>query len=573
MAEGTLAKNFFFGRNNSSVYLTTQAGYDFFYGVPQRQKQLISLAKAQLSAQRDAVSAIERSNSYLAQEIRQVGANLEASINRVGYDIVTAVEHLEFSLLCEFREVKWLLEQIGDYLHEIIKILKNKRKFEANELLNQALTNLKKGYYGEAEERLLKALDYDNTDFQIHRNLGFIYIHKDDAEKALEHFQKSVSFSPTERLKFEALGDLARIFYAIEKYQQAAETSSMLINLANQNPDIVKDDETARSWYMYGVYWGLANNIDACIKGIDTAINLKSHYYALSGIDRELDSVRDHINAFLKIKADTTAKQARANFTSLTHKRNELKRHNGKYAKSVIEIDKNINIINEKLKNTSYTDLIEIKDNCDYMIKALGLIIDRANCSNQVHEIERKIQDLEKTIKQLDKEHNDEIENLKRRENAKIRFKKWTLITLRPIVSLVSFIIPAVIATGIIYSLFSYMEGPGSNPADSLGDAFSQVIVALIMLAVLFASLAAGLVGPFYAFGLGWLYMSEKIKDLSRSVYVSKDKPYVLIKCHSKLEQLKSQLHNLENKIKDLSSQITKMINKIVWSSSSDRVG
>ena len=81
MARGELARKFFFGDSNQ--YLITDAERNFFYGIPQSQKQIVSLAKAQLASQRATAKAIVQSNSYAAQELNQLNRSMEASISSI----------------------------------------------------------------------------------------------------------------------------------------------------------------------------------------------------------------------------------------------------------------------------------------------------------------------------------------------------------------------------------------------------------------------------------------------------------------------------------------------------------
>ena len=106
MANGHLSKKFLFGANNSPIYMPATPEYDFFIGIPERQKKLVKLAQAQVAAQYEISKSIESSNSKIANEIKQFSAeldgaitNLSTNITQVGDTIVSAIDSLEYSII------------------------------------------------------------------------------------------------------------------------------------------------------------------------------------------------------------------------------------------------------------------------------------------------------------------------------------------------------------------------------------------------------------------------------------------------------------------------------------------
>jgi tetratricopeptide (TPR) repeat protein len=493
MASGQLSKRFFFG-SNSSIYLTTHAQHDFFYGIPQRQKQLLSLAKAQLAAQYETANIIAQSNSYVAQEIRQFSAAMENSLAKLGDDVTFAIDQLGYSLVCEFREVQWLLVQQGKLLQEIIELLRKRRKVEANELLEQGIANLANGFYNEAKDRLLRALEFDNTDYQVHRNLGFIYVHEDNDAKAVEHFHKAMIFAPSKKQKFDALGDLSRTYYATGNYREAAEYANELIKMASEAKPIPKtgtiiipnshssssdrlllnDDEIARCWYNYGVYHGLAQKFDTCVKGLDKAIDLQRHYFVLASIDHDLNDGRRYVGDLLISKSKNARSQAISSYEAYKKRRQQLdySSHNEIWQK-ISRVDESAQIIEEKLRNPSYSDLLDVNANLRTMIEIVNGVDTEIKCRKEIERIESQLLTDEKELKRQQEREDKRISRLEGLEKFKAGIREFWASIFSLIVILLAFAAMAAVLGALVYLNWTKVD----FRADSLGSALLYLIL------------------------------------------------------------------------------------------------
>lgn len=574
MANGHLSKKFLFGANNSLIYMPATPEYDFFIGIPERQKKLVKLAQAQVAAQHEISKSIESSNSKIANEIKQFSAelggaitNLSANITQVGDTIVSAIDSLEYSIICEFREVRWLLSQVGDHLEEIINILKNKRKFEANELLEQALSNLNNGYYKEAKDRLLKAIEFDNTDYQIHRNLGFVFLHDDNADKAIEHFQKTVAFSPNNKCKIDALADLSRSYYAIDNYSKALEHLDELLEILNQKRNIVNEDEFARILYNYSVYSGLIGDTDTCLKNLDQSIKLRRNYFVLATIDQDFKNIRNYINKFLTDTVELASQAAESNCRPLFILVEDLSKNVKNYESSYLdEVYKNINIVKLKLENPSYTDLIDIKVNSLVLTNIMKLIKNEKELQEELEATEKDLSKEEKRLNEFEEKEKDEIKRLEIKERKGAESRKFRATFLRGIIVIISFGALAIIA--FLFFSASWKgcmqhldERPPQGFFAAIGNLISTILWGIFNLALVPVSLVA----PFW--------VSSKILD-SMKEYVSeagmiKKVDYIRPTEHEGLitsaSNKRSKVSNLMQKLHNLKSKITNYLNEINW--------
>ncbi|MGB7061790.1 MAG: hypothetical protein WBF13_05485 [Candidatus Zixiibacteriota bacterium] len=574
MADNQLVKKFLFGANNYPIYVPGTPEYDFFIGIPQRQDKLVKLAQAQLSAQYDMAKSIEAGSSYIATEIEQFSAELggaisqlDASVARSGDNVVNAMGNLEYSLICEFREVRWLLSQIGAHSEEVIAILKNKRKVEANELLEQALSNLKTGYYQEAKDRLFKALEFDNTDYQIHRNLGFVFLHEENATKAIEHFQKAVAFSPTESCKVGAMVDLSRAFYADDSFADAAKHLSELIDDIDHDPNIVTRDEYARILYNHSVYSGLAGEIDTCLANLQKAIELRRTYFVLAFIDQDLEKIRTPVNEFLAGQTNMAVKEAERSLLSSFSKRKQAdKMFESNSLSSIVEVDRNLNIAESKLKVGSYTDLIDIKANCLALNGVMDSIQDHDGMQKNLKMLEEDLEKDEVRLKEYEEKERNEIKALEISESRSAESRELRAIILRGLILVIAFASTA--AIGFLFAGASWKGCSGflesSKPHGVLG-ALGDLIIAILWGVFNIALVPAGLVAPFWVSAKIRNSMKDYVIEAGKIKKVHYTRPTEHDRLIASVSKKRGQVPDLEHRLSNLKSKTTDSLNKLLW--------
>lgn len=78
---------------------------------------------------------------------------------------------------------------------QILETLASSRRVEATQLIEQGWANLLNGYREEAQQRFEQSLEFDNTVFLPHAELGDIYEQVGDLERAEAHLRKAADFS------------------------------------------------------------------------------------------------------------------------------------------------------------------------------------------------------------------------------------------------------------------------------------------------------------------------------------------------------------------------------------------
>jgi len=569
MARGELARKFFFGDSNQ--YLITDAERNFFYGIPQSQKQIVSLAKAQLASQRATAKAIVQSNSYAAQEINQLNRSMEASISSIlhlGMNTAAAIEQLEDSLVCEFREAKWLLAQQSELLQEIIKILQNQRSVQANELIRQATSNLVRGFYEEAKDRLLKALAWDNTDFQVHRNLGFVYLHTDNGDKAIEHFYKAQSFAPNKRAQFDACADLARSYYAIGDVNKATEYEGKLITMTHQTLGLANADEIARCWYTLGVYNCLSHRSAPCVSALKTSILLHPRYFALAAIDRDFDIERKNVNALLGNLAEDASNRVSVSYNEFVKERNSIPPSQGDMVRQTMEsVDHHAKIAEGRIRNASYSDLLKVDKHYRIMKQIVHLAKEEASCKSALKSMLRELKRDKAKLDDLYDQEEERQASLARIEKIKSANKKiWASLGYTFFV-LLCFMGTAAVLGGITFfsgnKMIDMLEGQSTS--QSIFWMIASAILAIIWGLTNLALVVASVVMPFAVARALLTNMGKFVSNAGESGKSDHGEAHLLQRYRSIVSQKKRRQNQLQHSIVKLSSQTEQLLKRIAW--------
>ena len=268
---------------------------DFFLGVPARQREMLSLAKAQVLEQREAAKAIVESNVAGADAIcRELGIQterLEQAIQGGSEAVVTAIGYLGERIAGELGEIRWELVQLRAVSEQILAVLRQPRSAEARELLNQGIRNLVNDKLEQAEERFNLALQLDNTDYQILMNLSAVELRKGNALRALVFVHDALTLPPNldTQARADALWHLARIHYAAYEYPKAFEH-------AHQSTAILS---TPRRILQLGVYAILGGNVKEGLSLIARAVRQDPRLFAVAASTPDLAAHRSDIMRLL----------------------------------------------------------------------------------------------------------------------------------------------------------------------------------------------------------------------------------------------------------------------------------
>lgn len=286
---------------------------DFFVGGPTRQRELIALTETQIELTRRATTALRDSTSEVASVIREELDRQTAAISdvvRQGADwVVSAVDDLADRVSAELVEIRWQLVQLRSTSEQILQVLKRPLSTQAQEYLQQGIRNLVNDKLEPAEERFLKALELDNTDYQILMNLATVELRKGNAQKVAAYLQDALTLPANldKSARAEALWSLARLHYAESNYRSAASVAKESLALVSK----------PRRVFQYGVYLVLAGDAGQGFSTVESAIRSDPQLFGLAAISSDLASSRARLEALLSSLAGESIAKLRAQYDEL----------------------------------------------------------------------------------------------------------------------------------------------------------------------------------------------------------------------------------------------------------------
>lgn len=320
-----LMHQFTFGRNfmlKEAVSLPTE----LFAGGSVAEREMIRLGRIGVQAQLAAGEEISRSvlagaHIVAAQTAAQT-LELEASLARMERSIsreiqagtaqvVDAIHELAAQLAIDMAAIRWQLEQQTSILRGILKVLEESRPNEARQLVQQAVQHLRVGQIEKAEERLMRALEYDTTDYQVLMNLGYVCLHKDDLDGARSRFEEARTLPRQldDEARATAELTLARTLYLAGEYTDAAGHAAAALAKTS--------DRKAAAALAAGAYACLAGDSARGLAWIREAIVHDPKLMVRALTDPDLEDYREEIHELVCRMAHETATRVRASRSKL----------------------------------------------------------------------------------------------------------------------------------------------------------------------------------------------------------------------------------------------------------------
>lgn len=249
----TLVRRYTYGNFNNLPIFGPEA--DFLLGIPVRQRELVSLARAQVLEQKRVTKAVLESNvsaaASICRELSIQTEHLEQAIAGGAAAVALAIEDLGDRISGELGEIRWELVQLRALSEQILAVLRRPRSTEARELLDQGVRNLVNDKVEQAEERFNLALRLDNTDYQILMNLSAVELRKGNAPRAVAFVHDALTLPQNldTQARADALWHLARIHYAIHDYPKAFE-------LAQQSTTVLSAPRRVLQLGVYAILGG-----------------------------------------------------------------------------------------------------------------------------------------------------------------------------------------------------------------------------------------------------------------------------------------------------------------------------
>ena len=377
--EHSLIHRYTFGSNDVSWYTPGTPQHAFLIGMPNNVRDLVKVNHQIVKNMQSIQGEIQKSSSLNVMALNEIGkqiSNLQLSMSQGFSEMSDAIYHLEDELCINLSEIKWVLGQMDSKLAYLVHLIKFPRQTEASELVEDGVKAISTGNIDDAEACLLKAVEMKRTSFQAHMNLGFVYLHKNDANSAITHFKKAVDYSPEEEVRKFALENLARSYFADMEFSKAKE---------------MMEQAGFYGSYHYAVYLALSGYVE---KGISIIVGLcKSNpsYYAIAATDQDLNPIRDEL-----IKAlDNLAKSENEKGKAIYKKAKEEceKTLGGISEGNRIHIEKEITLLQEALQSSenwlnaqNYSDSVRAIKTCTAISSICPRLPELASIKSNVSE-------------------------------------------------------------------------------------------------------------------------------------------------------------------------------------------
>ena len=365
---GSLSHRFTHG--NSGFIMPGTYEHDNVVGGPKREREMIQLAKHQIVAQREAGREIAMSNiagsQMISDEISRQTldltsslSNMEAGISREISEssnrISTSIEGFGDLLCVEMSEIKWELAQQSKTLENILAVLQQSRNSEAKQLVKQGVRHYVNAEYAAAEERFLKALEFDTTDFQVLYNLGFIELHKNNFNESLKFFEKSLKLPDTLDHNHEALilSTIARLYYVEKNFSKAFDYQKRSRDI-DRNINKVSETKDGANNYKMAVYAAHNGDKKSAIEHLKNSILSDKTYFSKSIIDKDLEIIRDEVKSFISSFVVDFKSVVSSNITKAKETIDRLDEDVLKAFKDAKQCTKHYNDIQENQLNFSY---------------------------------------------------------------------------------------------------------------------------------------------------------------------------------------------------------------------------
>jgi len=274
---------------------------DFLLGIPARQRELVSLARAQMLQQKRTTWAVFEKNvaaaASICRELSIQTEHLEQAIAGGAEAIALAIEDLGDRIAGELGEIRWELVQLRALSEQMLAVLRRPRSTEARELLDQGVRNLVNDKVEQAEERFNLALRLDNTDYQILMNLSAVELRKGNALRAVAFVHDALTLPQNldVQARADALWHLARIHYAIHEYPKAFER-------ARQSTTLVS---TPRRVLQLGVYAILGDMLTEGLYLVEAAVRQDPRLFSVAASTPDLtEHQRDCLNLLEKLSTE-----------------------------------------------------------------------------------------------------------------------------------------------------------------------------------------------------------------------------------------------------------------------------
>jgi tetratricopeptide (TPR) repeat protein len=179
-------------------------------------------------------------------------------------------------------------------------------------LCNEGVKRYEIGDFGGAIERYQEALLYDDSNADIHYNLGKALIRTQESAKAIRHFEQALTISPQD----------ASCYYELAVLQD--EKGMIPEALANYEKVLQLEPNNALAYFGIGTLYGVEGSLEKSIRFLSDAIRINPNYVdAFYNLGVALERKRDTNKAIKMYKKvislDRNHDKAKSNLAHIQH--------------------------------------------------------------------------------------------------------------------------------------------------------------------------------------------------------------------------------------------------------------
>lgn len=183
-------------------------------------------------------------------------------------------------------------------------------------LCNEGVKRYEMGDSAGAIQRYTEALLYDDSNADIHYNLGKALIRTQETAKAIQHFESALAINPND----------ASCYYELAILQD--EKGLIKEAMANYEKVLQLEPQNAQAYFGLGTLYGVEGNMDKSIQHLSSAIRVNPNYvdafYNLAvALERKKD-INKAIKMYKKVLSlDKNHDKAKSNLAHIQHTRQD----------------------------------------------------------------------------------------------------------------------------------------------------------------------------------------------------------------------------------------------------------
>lgn len=228
---------------------------------------------------------------------------------------------------------------------------------------------------------------------------------------------------------------------------------------------------------------------------------------------------------------------------------------------TVNALDKHNQHTQNKLNSASYTDLVDIAENCKIMREVLDVLEVEAKCKSDIEKLEPKFHTDRTRLYDLESKERNRREVLDKREERRVERRRKLAVLWRAMVFFSSFIITAAVMGWLTYRSWKSLDNAQKVRDISAGEAIGNLFWALFNIILSIAALVA----PFVVVDKVSGSMDGLVKNSGQRKWIYHDDPPEIKRLRVEVDEQNKHLDHLRGNLMNLSSKTSSLLKGIKW--------